>query len=122
MLRFFKKNKLDSVTVDGILFLGEQNGLPELKFKARILNILDESGVRQAHLARLRYIGKEQIVGLCLSGQPNDPQRLAERIASEFRPLFKPDQSLDIVSLTPAQEAQIAQVCRPFCVRHVSTQ
>lgn len=108
---------MESISVDGVEFLGEQNGIPERNFKARVLELLDNSGVSKAYLARVRYADGQQGIALCLSAGAAEKQTLLGKLGAEFKSMFRPDVSLDILFLTPAQAQQIPSVCAPFFSR-----
>jgi hypothetical protein len=114
ILNWRKKPDIKAINIDGVEFLGDQNGPPERDFKARILEVLENSGVSKAYLARVRYADGRQNVALCISEGTAEKQELVERLGADFKILFRPDVSLDILFLTPAQAERITSVCIPF--------
>lgn len=116
---WFKKSQMETISVDGVEFLGEQNGTPERNFKARMLELLDNSDVSKAYLSRVRYADGQQSIALCLSAGGAEKQKLVEDLSAEFKSMFRPDISLDILFLTPAQSQQIPSVCTPFFTRRL---
>jgi hypothetical protein len=111
------KKKLELLNVVKVEFLGEQDGIPERDFKARILDLLDQYGAGEAYLARVRYPDGQPSVVLCLGDGISQKQRLLEEIGARFSARFRPDVHLDILLLAPEQTQQVRLVCKPFFVR-----
>ncbi len=105
-------------------FLGEQDGGPERALKSRLSLRLARAGtVQRAFLARVRY-DPEQVstVVLALVASTDGRDTVVASVREEFGSLFNATQYLDIMFLSPAQEAKISSVCNPFfCVATSTT-
>jgi type III secretion system (T3SS) SseB-like protein len=99
-----------------IRFLCEQDGIPERELKSAIVVKLREFAiVRKAYLARVDYGNCEQYnVALCLSS-PEDRQ-IVDAVGKVFHEMWRSDQYLDILFLSPEQEYLLGTVCKPFYV------
>lgn len=117
MWKWFGERKPDKFTIQGVQFIGEQDGEVEREFEARIVSILRQSVVTVAYLARVRYSDGQHAVALCLGDGVPEDERLAQRLLAEFVPLFRPDLFLDVFFLTSEQAAVIKRTCRPFFER-----
>jgi hypothetical protein len=112
---------MDQFRPKRILFVGEQDGPPEIALKRRLSACFD-SGTRvgSAYLVRLQYReAGESNVALCLASSEDARADVLEAVQAVFRTMFKPEQSLDIVFLTREQEDQVDRIARPF-YRHDS--
>lgn len=97
-------------------FLGERSGAVENTLKRElILEFATRPDVRRAYLANARFQSQTEpsmVLGI-VSARPDD-QSLVMRVGEIFRRQFPKDVNLDILFLTPEQEADLALVCRPF--------
>ena len=101
--------------IRAVRFVGEQDGTPERELKQALQVLLSEAAtVSRAYLARLQYDDAAgDHVALCLAATTASPD-LARRIASEFSRRFNASVHLDIMFLSPQQEAECKKVCRQF--------
>lgn len=99
-----------------IEFLGEQDGPPERQLKTLLIEGLRQhSTVRRAYLARLGFAPvTTPSVALCLASTAGEDRRLVEICSGIFSSLFNSETALDIVFVSPEQEADLARVCSPF--------
>lgn len=99
-----------------IEFVGEQDGPPERELKGHLATLFkSEPSVNRAYLARVLYNNAEECeVTLCLSATNPDVVRLNERVGRLFAGFFRRDAFLDILFLSPVQEADIDKVCSAF--------
>jgi len=97
-------------------FLGERSGIVENTLKRElILEFATRPDIRRGYLASARFQSQTEpslVLGI-VSSRPDD-QSLVMRVGEIFRRQFPKDASLDILFLTPEQEADLARVCRPF--------
>jgi hypothetical protein len=100
-------------------FLGEQDGGPESKFKAALLPVLSRSeSVERAYLARVGFQPHAaKSVALCLAGSLEIPPALLRELTSTFAQQFNSASALDILGVSPEQEADLRRVCAPFYER-----
>ena len=100
-----------------IRFVGEQDGPPERELKNRWAPILQrKSEVQRAYLARVLFDGRDSVdvvpaVRSTTGYDASLEQELGNVSASSE---FSSKCHLDIVFLTPEQDAQIAAACTPF--------
>jgi hypothetical protein len=97
-------------------FVAEQDGPPERELKTKLVTLFGQLHlVRTAYLARVQYenAGPLEVV-LCVRGQPGQDRMFANRIGEEFASMFGSHEHLDIIWITPEQEAALVKVCRPF--------
>jgi hypothetical protein len=99
-----------------IHFVGDQDGPPERELMGHLAALFkNEQSVQRAYLARVQYKnGDEYSVALCLATTSPDVQRLNECVGRLFAGFFRRDAYLDILFLSPDQEADIAKVCSAF--------
>ena len=97
-------------------FLGERSGSVENTLKRElILEFATRPDVRRAYLASARFQSQTEpsmVLGI-VSARAED-QSLVMRVGEIFRRQFPKDALLDILFLTPEQDADLALVCRPF--------
>ena len=100
-------------------FLGEQDGGPESKFKAAVLPVLSRNEtVKRAYLARVGFQPHAaKSVALCLAGSLEIPPVLLRELANTFAQQFNSASALDILGVSPEQEADLRRVCAPFYKR-----
>src|SRR5262245_11999909 len=97
-----------------VSFVGEQDGEPERLLKnALIAELRNVAELKRAYLARVEYADGPH-VALCLVA-PEDPVTV-ERVGARFSEIFGRREHLDILFLTPGQEAKLQLVCTPFHV------
>ena len=104
------------IVVQGVSFVGEQDGPPERALKDRLTVLLRKLQlVRTAYLALVRYDNAGPLqVALCVRGQPGQNRMFAERVNQVFASMFGSHEHLDTLWLTPEQEASLRQVCQAF--------
>jgi hypothetical protein len=97
-----------------VRFLGEQDGGPEQVLKQSLRSLLvSRPAVARGYLARVNYGDPAaHEVALCIGG-PTD-EVLVKEVASAFANQFGRAAHLDVMFLSPAQEIELRQVCRPF--------
>jgi len=112
----FRRQAPETRTEPRIEFLGEQDGPPERELKASIIEELTGvPAVARAYLARVGYQPQGKAgVALCLAGVKRDDAALVKRIGERFGAIFGQAAALDILFLTPEQEADVARVCAAF--------
>lgn len=110
------KQHPQSVHVPQLRFIGEQDGLPERELKERLAEFFKhDQSVRAAYLARVSYGDPSPVsVALCLRTQFGADPGMAEKIGRIFASMFGSHEHLDMVFLSPEQEAMLAKVCAPF--------
>jgi SseB protein C-terminal domain len=99
-----------------ISFVVEQDGPPERELKTKLVTLFGQLHlVRAAYLARVQYenAGPLEVV-LCVRGQPGQNRMFANRVGEVFASIFGSHEHLDIIWITPEQEAALVRVCRPF--------
>ena len=113
---FWRKpqRKTEVHTQRAVGFVGEQDGEPERLLKeALVTEFRNAARLKRAYLARVEYADGVH-VALCLAA-PEDPA-LVERIGVRFAGIFGRNEHLDILFLSPGQEAELQGVCAPFHV------
>jgi hypothetical protein len=110
------KQHPQSVHVPQLRFIGEQDGPPERELKERLAEFFrHDQSVRAAYLARVNYGDPSRVsVALCLRTQFGADPGMAEKIGRIFSSMFGSHEHLDMVFLSPEQEAMLAKVCAPF--------
>ena len=102
------------VRAPSVRFVGEQDGERERALKAALAEFFRADGVvKRAYLARLE-LGEERTVGLCLKAEPPPDDSYPQRIAELFTRVMGSGGSMDVLFLEPAQETELARVCRAF--------
>jgi len=116
-MAFFKRNPPkhpQEIQVPHVKFCGEQDGPPEQLLKNRLSEFFKrDRSVDAAYLARVD-VGGQTSVALCLKTQFGADKGLAEKIGTIFKTIFNAQAYLDIMFLNPAQQIELAQVCKPF--------
>jgi hypothetical protein len=101
--------------VTDLLFVGEQDGIPEREFKGRIHDYLAQRNVLcRAYLAQVIYpLEKKSAVALCFGGltQADDVESAMEAI---FADMFRPEDFLDFIRVSKEQEEELVRVAAPF--------
>ena len=100
--------------------MGEQDGDAERALKARLSTSLAKfRTVNRAYLARVGFQpNAEPAVALCVAS--DDPNvSVLEEAGRQFRTLFATEAFLDMLFLSPEQEADLARVCSAFYERAV---
>lgn len=107
---------MDQLRVQQIAFLREQDGPIETELKKRLAAAFGaEMRIQAAYLVRVSYEGAaEQKVALCLKASPDDPADVARKVGEVFSQMFNRAESLDILLLSPKQEAEVAEVAKSF--------
>jgi len=115
---------LEKITIQGLKFVGEQDGPVEQILKIRLSQLFErQNKIWRAYLARARVDNSEGagvILGLRAKGDPD--KTMLEQIGSAFASIFSVTVHLDIVFLTEEQEGELAQVCRCFWDSMISPQ
>ena len=108
--------KVDHFFASKIKFLGEQDGVPERKLKARLADLFSSiSSVTRAYLVRIDYGGPEEFnVALCIRIEAELFDDIDMKINKVFADIFRTDEHLDILLLTENREIALSKVCRPF--------
>ena len=111
-----KEPRRESVTVQSLRFVGEQDGVPERELKRRLCDLFDEQQIiGRAYLARAIYdTADETNVVLCLTVVRGEFESLNAAIGHVFHGMFRSTEHLDVILLTEDQEAQLAPVVEPF--------
>lgn len=115
--QLFSRSKSPEIhVVPEIVFLGEKDGATEREIKARWRPFLVENSlVQRVYLAIVRYHDLDaRHVALCIRHSTGDDKGLVSALQESFREMFSPDNSLDIIFITPEQESRLQRVCRPF--------
>ena len=104
---------MERVAANGLVYLREQDGIPERELKARLSAIFEKiRTVRRAYLILCANGGQCQVaLGLRLDGQQDEVLRAIE---SAFKSIFHGSQHLDIVLLDEPEEVRLHPVCKPF--------
>ena len=106
------------VPASGIRFIAEQNGQFESTVKERIAAALPKhTEVQRAYLVSALYPDATTgvVLGVVCNGPPS--QTVLPDIQHIFAAIAPPNLSLDVLFLSPAQQAQVALVAKPFYVR-----
>jgi len=106
----------EELRAQAINFVAEQDGLPERELKTKLVTLFGQLHlVRTAYLSRVQYenTGPLEVV-LCVRGQPGQNRMFANRVGEVFASMFGGHEHLDIIWITPEQEAALVRVCRPF--------
>ncbi|HEX6807949.1 MAG TPA: hypothetical protein VF118_08190 [Gemmatimonadaceae bacterium] len=117
-MAWFRKSKIQERDESRVEFLGEQDGEVERKLKAHLVDVFAQfPALQRAYLARVGFEpGAPPTVTLCLASDLQDPAIL-EAARRQFASMFAADTFLDMLFLTPAQEADVARVCQAFYKR-----
>ena len=109
---------MDSRVEGRVEFLGEQSGHVEDTLKRELLlECVTRPVIQRAYLAQVGFQpGSAPVVALCLLVDRPD-ESIVQRAFEIFRRLFAKDAFLDVLFLTPEQDADVARVCRPFYSR-----
>jgi hypothetical protein len=104
------------IRIQQIYFLGEQDGSPERELKEQLAALFGRAQwVRTAYLARVTYEKMSRVnVALCVRGQTGQDRVFAEQVGRVFASIFGRHEHLDIIWLSPQQEAALMEVCQPF--------
>ncbi len=99
-----------------VQFLYEPNGSGIQYFKAMVRPTLVEFGaVERAYLPLVEFVdAADPCVVLCLAA-PENPE-IAEAVVAMLRTMASAPPYLDIMFLSPEQEAELEKVCQPFYV------
>jgi hypothetical protein len=104
----------ETLKVPSVRFLHEQDGVPERTLKDRLRCFFRATPhVRSAYLVRAN-LGDQESVVLCLTVVEDEALKLLPRIDAIFAGLFNSREHLDIIFLDNKQEADLANVCKPF--------
>jgi hypothetical protein len=97
-------------------FVGEQDGPPESQLKANLSVMLTHRpSVQRAYLAQVVYNDPQVIdVVLAIRSASGPDEQLIEDLGKAFAHVFHRDVHLDILFLSPEQEAEASSVCRAF--------
>jgi len=107
---------LQQFSTSAITFVGEQDGVRELRLKEAISVLLDLSAtVARAYLVRASLDG---ITGGVMLGLVTHDKKESGKLASQmdraFGALFNTEAHLDVVFLDDEADALVRQSCRPF--------
>jgi hypothetical protein len=111
---------MQNIRVRHIKFVVEQDGEPERRFKARLIERFEtRPDLTEAYLVRVQLDHLPELkVALCLKTRLGIDDREAVKAAGfEFQAIFGAHESIDIVFPTPAQAQQISAIARPFYQR-----
>lgn len=100
-----------------IHFLEEQVGMPENKFKAKLVELFHAQKIPlRAYLVRVRYesITTDFNVAICLAIEYREDKSLIEGISKIFSEMFGYSEHLDIIFISKTQEIQLRRVSCPF--------
>ena len=106
------------VPASGIRFIAEQNGQFESTVKERIAAALPKHPeVQRAYLVSALYQDSSTgvVLGVVCNGPPS--QAVLSDTQRVFATIAPSNLSLDVLFLSPAQQAQVALVAKPFYVR-----
>jgi hypothetical protein len=105
---------------DEVQFVGEQDGEAERELKRGLVKIFEANReVERAYLARVRYIGASQGVGVALAivAPKTRMEEIVASVNDVFRLMFNKGESLDILRLSAPTEQKVLKACKPFFVR-----
>lgn len=113
------KKRGQEVHVPSVVFLCEQDGIPERDLKTKLLPLLNaQLAVSRAYLARVSYGNSNApAVALCMRCTAEPKQAFVESITQVFVDMFNKDAFLDILLLEKEQEDALSKVCSPFFIR-----
>lgn len=96
--------------------VGDQDGPPERALKSRLAPILDRyDEITAAYLVAVSFEeGAEHRVMLCLVSTAGPNEQAVRDISAVFKELFTSDTQMDILFLSPRDEAGVAGNCRAF--------
>jgi len=116
----FSKQPTQELIAPVLVFLGEQDGVPERTLKEKLCEVFGErTNLLAAYLARVRYGDpKNTSVCLCMRVETAPDKLLVEAIDSLFAQSFNRAVYLDMVFLKAEQEQQLATMCKPFYQRN----
>jgi len=111
---------IESFRTLAIAFVGEQDGVAEAAFKAKLVDrFRSDLHVNEAYLVRVRYNSDPAPkVALCIEAGDQVRSVIVEAVVAEFRNMFKTDEALDILFLSTEQQASVALVANPFYKQH----
>ncbi len=100
-------------------FIGSVDGAPENGLKrALILEFVTRPMIQRAYLAQATSAPDAQPgLALCLVSSQSGDQSVVTRAGEIFGRTFPKDAVLDVVFLSPEQEAELRRVCEPFYSR-----
>ena len=110
-------NRIRAMYAADAHFVGEHSGAADRELKEQWLPLLQkQSGVASAYLACVRHGGSaDATMALCIRVTDGAAAKTAVgRCAAVFVSRFGPEQPLDILILTTAQERALQAVCPPF--------
>lgn len=107
---------------DELRFLGEQDGDAERILKEHLTTLLQkDERIWKAYLARVESSPQMAVnVTLCLRTVAGPLPTVVDQVQHLFASLFRRQQSLDVLFLTPQQDRDIGNVCKAFYVRTLS--
>jgi hypothetical protein len=107
--------KTKELEVVDILFIKEQDGIPERELKAKLTSIFDARNVRgSAYLVQVHYPLEDEIsIALCFCGM-NFDEELVSETGLAFHRMFGVNEHLDTAFLNAEQERMIQKVASPF--------
>ncbi len=108
--------KVDHLLTSKIKFIGEQDGVPERKLKAQLVELFSGYGsVIRAYLVRVDYGNPNEFnVALCIRTELEPSCDFNEAINENFANMFLTNEHLDVLFLTEELEKALIKVCRPF--------
>jgi hypothetical protein len=118
------QQRIDKMDVSDVLFLGEQDGVPERELKARLIPVLNGTRtVARAYLAKIAYgpIGSAN-VALCLRTTTEPDSCLLQALSQVFSSMFSSNEHLDILVLDDEKEARLSGVCHAFFAQESNAQ
>ncbi len=117
---FGRRRAPDTLHVEGVAFLREQDGAPEQDLKRELVKLFEQrADVNAAYLVAVRYQGRpDHSIALCITGVPDTHRaEIVEAVSAIFARLFVLKEHLDIMFPSGLEEAQLGEVATPFFVR-----
>jgi hypothetical protein len=114
-----KPHDAEEFRIEGLRFLGEQDGPFERILKGKLANeFCYEPGIRRAYLVRVDF-GDSRVtsVVLALLAVGIEERSLVQRVGAIFAAVFNAKEHLDVVFLSAQHESQLVKVCPPFFER-----
>jgi len=99
-----------------VQFLGGETGSVEDMVKRDlILEFATRPDIRRAYLTRVAFPPQtDSALAVCILSRRPDDQAVVARVGDILRRRYSKDTALEILFLTPEQDAEIAGVSRPF--------
>jgi hypothetical protein len=102
------------MSIAGIRFVGEQDGIPEQLLKTRLVaRFKRHATVQRAYLAQIN-VGDKPGVALCLRSDAGPDRHLVLEIGAIFAGIFGAHEHLDVLFVTELQELDLKRLCPAF--------